>query len=106
MKSFRIAKCDLIGNDDHEMVKQMLFAPKGAIFVVSNHAAIKHAERIASILERKDIEVISAYQFNVKMAGRITTGILVDSAARLTEDEWRAIEESRAARAAKTKGGV
>jgi hypothetical protein len=106
MKSFRIATCDLISDGDHEMVKQMLFSPKGAIFIVSNHAAIKHAERIANILERKDIEVISAYQFNVRMAGRTTTGILVDSAARLTQDECRAIEESWAARVTKTKGGA
>lgn len=72
---------------------QMIAAPKGALYVVSCTPEVGYAQRLARKCGREDLQVVAPFYLGERrFMGLRLSGIAVDHAARLTEDEHRGLE--------------
>ena len=75
---------------------QMLHAPEGAVYVWVT-GSLHYPKHLAHSLGRNDLEIVAPSWLSWdRWRGRRFSAIVVDHAARLTEDQYVAVETIRA----------
>jgi hypothetical protein len=76
---------------------QMRNAPRDAVFVWSNER-LDYPRAIARVHEvnREDLQIVAPSWLERGWLGRRLTGIVIDHDLRLSEKQWRQLEEARA----------
>jgi len=73
---------------DGATTRQMLAAPKGAIFVWV-HGDLSYPRQLARKHGREDLEIVAPSFFEGdRWMGRTFSGIVIDHAANLTDRQW------------------
>jgi hypothetical protein len=67
--------------------RQMLEAPREAVFISCNPRARDHDRHLARKLGREDLKIVERSWLDHGWYGKILTGIVIDHAAHLTEKE-------------------
>lgn len=73
--------------------KQMLNAPRNAVFIWCNNQTF-YAKCLAIDIGRGDLRIVSPNWLRDAWRGRTFSGIIVDHAARLSIDENAALDEA------------
>lgn len=77
------------GRGGGKTLRQMVSAPKGAYFVWCNDSAVWYAKDLAQYLGRDDLIIVGlSYLQDKNFRGRGPVTIVVDHAARITQDQY------------------
>ena len=76
--------------DDGTTTRQMQAATRGAVFVWGN-SQIGYPKGLAKHIGREDLKIVSPSWLEDRWRGLKLTGVMVDHAATLTDQQWNGL---------------